>query len=404
MKHFFLAALLFSVLFFSTARSQVKILFDATKAETAGNADWVIDSDTYNLDWNPNGCTTCGGNEANPQNIPTQAQSGITSSTAETYWTGALSHWAVDCAKQGYTVETLPYNKQITYGSSTNTLDLSYYNIYVVDEPNILFTAAQKTAIMNFIINGGSLFMISDHDQSDRNNDGYDSPAIWNDLISNNGVLNNGFGFSVDLQNFSGTFTNIIASASDSIIHGPYGNVSEVQWSNGTSMTLNPSQNASVKGVVYKTGSSGNTGALVVYARVGCGKVAIIGDSSPPDDGTGDPNDVLYNGYITDAAGNHQKLLMNMMIWLAQKNCSTLVQDLEQSSISIFPNPSNGKVTVHINANVKIRILNAQGQEISFSRSETSEGTILDGLSAGVYTCYIIDGENIISKKLVVVP
>jgi hypothetical protein len=29
-------------------QAQVKVLFDATKAESAGNADWVIDADVHN--------------------------------------------------------------------------------------------------------------------------------------------------------------------------------------------------------------------------------------------------------------------------------------------------------------------------------------------------------------------
>ena len=36
-----------------------------------------------------------------------------------------------------------------------------------VDEPNILFTSAEKTAILNFISHGGGLFMIPDHTVSE---------------------------------------------------------------------------------------------------------------------------------------------------------------------------------------------------------------------------------------------
>jgi len=60
------------------------------------------------------------GNESNPQRIPTPSQSGITTSTPETYWEGSLSNWGIDCVRKGYTVETLPYNGKITYGVSTN--------------------------------------------------------------------------------------------------------------------------------------------------------------------------------------------------------------------------------------------------------------------------------------------
>jgi len=86
----------------SFANAQVKILFDATKVQMAGSADWVIDADVHNLYTNNTLTTT--GTESNPQRIPTPAQSTITASTPETYWNGALSHWAIDCARQGYTV------------------------------------------------------------------------------------------------------------------------------------------------------------------------------------------------------------------------------------------------------------------------------------------------------------
>src|SRR5436190_21817662 len=245
-------------------RSQtVKILFDASKAETAGNADWVVDADLHNLGFNNGPAVSGGGNESNGQQVPTLAQSGITASTSETYWKGALSYWGIDCVNQNYIVETLPYNGQITYGNNSNPQDLSNYKVYIICEPNIIFTSSEKTAILNFVQNGGGLFMISDHDQSDRNNDNQDSPHIWNDLMTSNSVQANPFGMSFDYANFSQTSSNIPLLPSDSILHGPAGNVTQVQWSGGTTITLNPTQNSSVKGVVYKTSSSfGNTNVL----------------------------------------------------------------------------------------------------------------------------------------------
>ncbi|MEI6595812.1 MAG: hypothetical protein WCO28_09620, partial [Bacteroidota bacterium] len=189
----------FLIIFISEISSAqtVKILFDATKAESASNADWVIDEDLNNMTWNPN-ATVGSGSEGNAQRYPTPAQSNITSSTVETYWKGALSSWGIDCVKRGYAVETLPYNGLITYGNSSNAQDLSNYKVYVVCEPNILFTTSEKTAIINFVQNGGSLFMVSDHISSDRNNDTYDSPKIWNDLLTNNGIQYNPFGILFD--------------------------------------------------------------------------------------------------------------------------------------------------------------------------------------------------------------
>jgi Secretion system C-terminal sorting domain len=327
-------------------KSQVKILFDATKAEMAGNADWVIDADLTNLGVGSGGAyLTSSGHQSNPQQIPTPAQSTITTSTTETYWTGALSSWGIDAVNKGYTVETLPWNGQITYGSTSNAQDLSHYKVFVVDEPNIVFTMAEKSALLQFVQNGGGLFIISDHNNSDRNGDGWDSPHIWNDFFTNNGSVSNPFGISFDLLDFSQTTTNLLSSSSDSILHGPMGNVTKAQWSGGTTMTLYPSINPTIKGVVFTSGSAiGSTNVMVAYGHYGSGKIAAMGDSSPTDDGTGNPTCTLYNGYWSDASGNHRPLIMNMTIWLATAEFPTTVTsfDKQKTNISVIPNPSSG--------------------------------------------------------------
>ena len=236
----------------------------------AGNADWIIDSDTYNIGTGTGGIMQTGkGNEANPQRIPTPAQSGITSTTSETYWKGALSAWALACVKKGFVVETLPYNISITYGNTSNPQDLSNYKIYVVDEPNIKFTTTEKTAIIQFVQNGGGLFRIADHDVSDRNNDGFDSPHIWNDLMSTNRISTNPFGITFDYQNFSQTTSNFKVSPIDGVLHGAAGDPTQMKFSNGTSMTLNTTANSTAIGVVFKTGSSktGTTGVMMAHSH-----------------------------------------------------------------------------------------------------------------------------------------
>jgi hypothetical protein len=296
--------------------STIKILFDAKKAQSAGNADWVIDANLFNLGWGSSGATLNGGSESNAQQIPTPAQSGITSSTSETYWKGGISAWAVDCAKKGYIVETLPYNGQITYGNSSNTQDLSNYKIFITCEPNMSFTSSEKTAIITFVQNGGSLIIIADHNVSDRNNDGVDSPHALNDLMSSNSIQTNPFGITFNYDNFSVTTTYVSTSTTDPLLHGIFGNVTKAKWSSGCSMTINTTANSSVKGCVFKTSARSNTSVMVAYSTFGSGKVVAIGDSSVADDGTGDTGDTLYNGYSLDVSGNHRLLLMNAITWL----------------------------------------------------------------------------------------
>jgi hypothetical protein len=283
-----------------TVISGKKFLFDASHAETAGNADWVIDEDN-----------------STPQRIPTPAQSTITASTAETYWTGALSSWGIALVKTGNYVETLPSTGSITYGNASNAQDLSNYDVFVVDEPNTVFTAAEKTAILQFVQNGGGLCMISDHTQSDRNNDGWDSPAIWNDLMTNNTVQNNPFGFSIDLTNISQQTTNVLTnSASNPILNGSQGKVTEIEFDNGATITLQPTVNSSVQGLIWETGDAqGNTNVMAASSTFGAGRVFVETDSSPMDDGTGAAGNTLYVGWPTLS---HTQLFMNASLWLAK--------------------------------------------------------------------------------------
>ncbi|MEV7892339.1 hydrolase, partial [Streptomyces sp. NPDC088357] len=116
-----------------------RILFDNAHAETAGNADWIIST----------GQPDPLGQDSSP--------------SAETDWTGAISSWGVALQKTGdYSLKTLPSGGSLSYGGS-GAQDLANFDTLVLPEPNTLFTTAEKTAIMNFVKNGGGLFMISDH-------------------------------------------------------------------------------------------------------------------------------------------------------------------------------------------------------------------------------------------------
>lgn len=276
-----------------------KFLFDAKKGETAGNADWVIDEDNNT-----------------PQKTPTPLANTITASTAETYWTGALSSWGIALVKLGHSVETLPASGTITYGNTSNTQDLSKYDVFVIDEPNIQFTSTEKTAIVNFVKNGGGLFIIADHTNSDRNNDGWDSPAIWNDLFSTNSVTTNPFGLKFDLANFSQTTTNFTTVA-NTITAGSQGNVTSLIYSSGNSLTLTSGSNA--KALCWKSGvaKTSLTNVMAAYSTYGTGRIVAVADSSPADDGTGGTGNTLYPGW-TDASGNHKRLHLNASLWLAK--------------------------------------------------------------------------------------
>lgn len=364
--------------------AQMKILFDATKAETAGNADWVIDADSHNLYYSSD--AKLGGQESNAQQIPSPSQADIVTSTTQDYWQGGLSAWGIDAVKSGYYVETLPYDGKITYGDSNNLQDLSNYKIFVVCEPNILFTSDEKTAILKFVKNGGGLFMISDHNQSDRNHSGSDSPHIWNDLMQNNSIQKNPFGMTFDYDKFDESNGDAANLPNDSLLHGAYGDVSLVQFFGGTSITLNSDDNQTVTGVLYRNGYySGNKNVLAAYARYGKGKVVAIGDSSPADDGSGDTNDNLYDGWIYDANGNHERFFMNATIWLATDNATSINTLAQDAHISIFVNNNQLFVQSKDVKQFDLKIINIVGQVIMEKTIHSNKEIDLQLKYSGIY-------------------
>ncbi|MET8413514.1 hydrolase [Streptomyces sp. NPDC005195] len=277
----------------AAAATTHRVLFDNGHAETAGNADWVISTsqpDPLGQDSSP---------------------------SSETDWTGALSSWGVALQKTGdYSLRTLPSGSSLTYGGSAAN-DLSNVDELVLPEPNTLFTTAEKTAIMTFVKNGGGLFMVSDHTGADRNNDGYDAVEIFNDLMTNNSVdSTDPFGFSIDTLDVGSGYPAAISDSTNPVLHGSFGAVTKSLIADGTTATLKPSDNSAVKGLVYRSGYSGNTGAFFATSAFGSGKVAFWGDSSPIDDGTGQSGNTLYDGW-NDTGATNAALALNATEWLA---------------------------------------------------------------------------------------
>ncbi len=275
------------------------VLFDASHGETSGNADWVISA-------------------SRPDPLGEHA-----SPRAETDWTGALSAWGVALHKTGrYQLMTLPRGGQISYGERTNQLDLANFQVFVVPEPNVRFADAEKTAIMTFVRNGGGLFMIADHDQSDRNRDGMDSLRIWNDLMSDNSVqTDNPFGFRFDALTIGSDNPRDFApgAAASPVIRGPFGSVTGSIIRGGTTATIAPADNPSVQALLYRSraDTQGTSGVFFLTSAFGKGRVAAWGDSSPIDDGTGATGEQLFDGW-DDAGGSNAILALNATEWLAQ--------------------------------------------------------------------------------------
>ena len=231
---------------------------------------------------------------------------------AEASWTGALSAWGVALQQSGYALDTLPPSGAISYGDVVNPLDLSKFDAFVLPEPNVLFTAAETAAIVQFVHAGGGLFLISDHAGSDRNSDGADSVQVLDELMRGDP-----FGFTIDATDIS--YDNPQVLGASPVLHGPFGDVRGTIIRDGTTATLHPGDNPAVRGAVFRTGASatGTSGAAVVTSTYGAGRVVFWGDSSAVDDGTGQPGNTLYDGW-DDSHGTDKALALNATAWLAR--------------------------------------------------------------------------------------
>jgi hypothetical protein len=353
--HLLLAAALAAGLAPRPAAAGKRALFDNFHAEQAGNADWVIDDN---------------------QPTPVPAQSAIVPSTPRTYWQGGISSWGVDLVKRGFTVTT--NTAAFTYGNAANPLDLQNFDVLIVPEPNTLFSAGESAAMLAFVHDGGGLVAVSDHDGSDRNSDGFDSPKIWNAFDPAH-LLGVHWGSTGDANNnIVQTSTNVNPAPSDSVTHGPEGAVIELEFHNGTTLTLLPADNPSVRGEVWMIGlpQSSTTGLMAASARYGSGRVFFAGDSSPIDDGSANPgNTSIFDGW-GEGGGADSVLFMNATMWASRRDPTLGVPGGANPGLALsrpVPNPAHATALLQFSlpaAGVaRLEILDLTGRRV-WSRRE----------------------------------
>jgi hypothetical protein len=105
-------------------------------------------------------------------------------------------------------------------------------------------------------------------------------------------------------------------SRSNPILNGSQGSVSQLEFNNGATITINPAANAGVQGLIWQGGyAQGNTHLMSASSTFGSGRIYVVTDSSPMDDGTGAPGNNLY---VSWPLYSHAALSMNASLWLAK--------------------------------------------------------------------------------------
>ena len=371
------------------------ILFDHGHDQDAGSAgNWRID-DSY------------------PDPYPTNPSS-------ETSWNGQLSSWGYELYLAGHTVRSLT--------STITTSALAGVDLFVIPEPQDPFTASEIEAVRQFVYDGGSLFFIADHNSSDRNNNGWDSPSIFggysvphiSDPVGSDtetfcGAL---FGLHVHVKDegdnaISGSYTNVNSDPTNPVIHGDYGAVSELYYHVGNVMSLWPSANPyldNVGGLVSKDGGSPH---LAAWSEYGSGRVVGYGDSSSMADGTGSES---HEDNWHEAS--HRAFFLNASLWLLVDDASPVYDTPAPFGLGLrtYPNPFNPQTTVSLSlpadASVQVQVFDLAGRLLrtlhdgplaAGDHQLVWNGRSDDGrvLPSGVYLVRAGDGATVAHKKVV---
>lgn len=294
----------------------LKVLFDNTHAQTAGAADWVID--------------------------------------------GAFSDFANGIANNGYYVKELRKETPITLN------DLSQYDVFVIPEANIPFKTSEQEAMIQYVKEGGSIFFISDHYNADRNKNRWDSSEVMNGYrrgayenpakgmtaeeasskamegVESSDWLSDHFGIRFRYNAPGNINANKVVSSSESF--GITEGVQTVAMHAGSTLAITDPSKA--KGIVYLPegldagdkwnnsvdqgiyfGGGEEEGPYAAISKLGLGKAAFIGDSSPVEDitpkykreETGGTKRT-YDGFKEE---DDATLLLNTIDWLAKEESYT---------------------------------------------------------------------------------
>lgn len=265
-----------------------RVLFDAAHGEDAGNADWIIDEQ---------------GSAS-----PSPASPG-----SESSWSGAYSAWGFDLWDTGrYEVESLPNSAgSFTYGSGAQ--DLADYCAVVLAEPNNSIPASGLAALRDYVAGGGGLFLIANHFGSDRDNDDVQSIDAINELAD----LDPAWGWRIDEQDlYEPAASDFVADAREPLLHGPFGEVAAVGFYAATTLRIVPAENPRMRQILWRPNQSGNAGLFIAAGFYGAGKVVLVGDSAPADDGTANTGNSPVIDSWNDPTEDNAAFFLNATAWL----------------------------------------------------------------------------------------
>ncbi|MHB8876460.1 MAG: hypothetical protein ACYC8T_22425 [Myxococcaceae bacterium] len=262
-----------------------RVLFDAAHANAVGNADWVLDGEA-------------------PDPVPVHP-------TSEAQWSGGISAWGFDLhAGRRYDVWQLPPGVALTFGGGGSG-DLRDFDVFISDEPEKPFSTAEQAALMQFAQAGGGLFLVADHLGAKRCTTCTEAWRVINDFLQTG--AGNAFGLKCDGNNIAQgglTGSPTAAAVAAHFTSGHFGAAARLTFYSGTSVSVSGGNPAAVMVVSSTAG-----GMMAASSLPSGGRVVLLGDSSPADDGTcTNCGAKLYDGW---GEVDNAEFILNATAWLA---------------------------------------------------------------------------------------
>jgi hypothetical protein len=262
-----------------------RVLFDAGHRQAVGNAFWIVDGDAPALV---------------PAN-PTSADS----------WSGAISAWGFGLFASGrYAITQLPSGSTLNWGGG-GPGDLQATDVFVSDEPELAFTATERAALMSFATAGRGIFLVSDHKGAKRCSACTEAWQVINGFLGTGSAQD--FGIKVDGNDVGSsglTGTPVSGLYSASFTAGPFGTASSLVYHDGSTVSVVAGHPAAQ---IIVTSSAG--GFLAASQLPGGGRLVVLGDSSPADDGRCTSCSAsLHDGWDEASA---RAFILNATAWLA---------------------------------------------------------------------------------------
>jgi hypothetical protein len=200
----------------------------------------------------------------------------------------------------------LPTGTSLNYGQG-GAGDLKNFDVFISDEPELQFSSGEQAALMSFANSGGGIFLVSDHSGAVRCSSCTEATQVINGfLVSGPGSV---FGARCDNNDVgsNGLLGTVTGQGPSSIGNGPFGSGSQLSYHDGSTLT------ASGNAQVVVNSSSG--GIMVASQLASGGRLVLVGDSSPEEDGTSSTcSATLHNGW---GEADDRVLILNATAWLA---------------------------------------------------------------------------------------